>query len=71
MIYNENPGDQLNLSIDTLRTLVCALEVNEDHRHLAATCQMAEWSIRDAFDRIVAIHKKEIETLKAFPQPAA
>jgi hypothetical protein len=71
MIYNENPGDQLNLSIDTLRTLVCALEADENHRHLAATCQMAEWSIRDAFDRIEAKHKKEVEILKAFPHPAA
>jgi hypothetical protein len=32
---------------------------------------MAEWSIRDAFDRIEAKHKKEIELLKTLHQPTA
>jgi hypothetical protein len=58
VIHNEHPGDQLDLCLKALNTLTYALE-SCDTNSFASTCQIIEWSIRDAVERIDAQHKAE------------
>jgi hypothetical protein len=60
MIYNENPGDQIYFCIRALSTLTAALETC-DNEGLASTCQMIEYGVKDAVERIDAQHKAERE----------
>ncbi len=58
MIHNDHPGDQLNECLMALETLAYALE-SCDTNSFASTCQMIQWSIKDAVERIDAQHKAE------------
>lgn len=62
LIHADHPGDQLDLCLKALTTLTYALE-SCDTNCFASTCQMIEFGLKDAVERLEAKHKAECDRL--------